>query len=793
MKRLLSLVTTLMMMIGMFATFTPAAIAESVEDSPLQCTSAGIRTALNSDETQGLRFYHTLKTTFKDGKEVVTYGGQELEVVSVSVLTATLDTLVNAYVHPDDLTVDLIGNVDKVVQTPVTKCRSRVQNGNDVTYVFTALVNTVGQDNKKTDICSRAHLLCQDASGNPVDVYGNVQITNVKEMYEAIGASKFTSNIQQWMEGRNTNLFFDITSESSVQALPIPKDSETGLPNTSYSFSEVDGYTSVLMTPTENGIKEGGTIAITFPGKGSVEQYPVLAMRVKLQRADCEFGRLYWRTEESERMWHVMDDLGTRINWQQSISGKSMTYEATTDWQIIYVDMSDAHNPYLIGNWTAMMCNMLPTYGGTGVTTDRGIYVDWIGAFGTVEDAYAFAGEEAPEVEEAAPLTAFEQNGKDNAWKINNNLSSEMTELTPEKAIISKFRANYAFQHHPSLVYFKGKWIASFSMGKKDEDAPGQIMAYSTSTDFENWSSPKTLVPLNKANYYTQNEIEGSRTDITTTQVIGQLSVVGDTLCCYYTVGEFYPESFNADGSFVGMQDAKYRNARQYAMYSTEGPDENGKISDWSDPVLVTGLNRYSTFAQSPYGTKKFYSISGFRIHYAATDDLDPRDTITSSQMTSEQIASSRARCPGQLTETSYYQSPDGVLHLMCRSESGYVWAATSMNEGLTWTEFYPTNMQSASTMFTHITLPDGRIAWVGSPYYDVRWPLTLYISEDGYNFDKAYILQDEKYEMQQDGWAKGGYFAYPQLVIEGDYLYIMYTKQKEVVEICRVKLTDIA
>ena len=73
MKRVLSLVTTLMMMIGMFATFTPAAIAESVEDSPLQCTSAGIRTALNSDETQGLRFYHTLKTTVKDGKEVVTY------------------------------------------------------------------------------------------------------------------------------------------------------------------------------------------------------------------------------------------------------------------------------------------------------------------------------------------------------------------------------------------------------------------------------------------------------------------------------------------------------------------------------------------------------------------------------------------------------------------------------------------------------------------------------------------------------------------------------------------------
>lgn len=160
--------------------------------------------------------------------------------------------------------------------------------------------------------------------------------------------------------------------------------------------------------------------------------------------------------------------------------------------------------------------------------------------------------------------------------------------------------------------------------------------------------------------------------------------------------------------------------------------------------------------------------------------------------MSNEQIVSSRARCPGSLTETSYYQSPDGVLHLMCRSETGYIWSATSTDEGQSWSEFYPTNFVSASTMFTHITLPDGRIAWVGSPYYDVRWPLALYVSEDGYNFDKAYILQDKVYEMQQDGWAKGGPFAYPQLEIQGDYLYVMYTKQKEVVEICRVKLSDI-
>ena len=787
MKRLLSLITTLVMMVGMFTTFTPAAQAESSDPLPVQCTSAGIRTALDSGN-QGLRFYQTLKTTLQNGKETVRYQGQDLEVVSVSVLTATLDTLTDARVHPDDLTVDLVGNVDKVVQTPVTKCRSRVQSGNDITYVFTALITGVTQQQKATDVCSRAHLLCKDANGNTVDVYGNVQITNVKEMYNAIGQNKFNSAIQLWMQGRNNNLLFDIVNASSVSKIS-PQT------NTNYAFSTVDGQTSVLVTPTEDGIKEGGTIAVTFPAPDSLTQYPIVAMRIKLQRADSQFGRFFWRTQESERMWHVMNDMGARINWQQSINGLSLTYKPTTDWQVVYIDTSKVHNPYFIGNWTAVMFNLLPTFGGAGVTKDRGIYVDWIGAFGTIEDAYAFGGETMPEIEEEKPLTAVEQNGKDNAWQINNVLSSEMTKINVETSLVSNYQSRFAFKHHPSLVYFKGRWYAGFSRGVKDEDAPGQKMMVSTSTDFVNWTSPITVVEPASASMGTTNQLSGvgdlNSLGIVSTQIIGEFSVVGDTLCYYYSVTEFERSSFDADGNFLGMQDAKYQIRRQYAMYSKEGMKDDGTI-EWTTPVLVTGINRYSEFIQSPYGSKKFFSISGFRIHYSLTEPQDPTQYITSSMMTAEQVVASRARCPGELTETSFYQGPDGVLHLLCRSETGYIWAATSMDEGMSWSEFYPTNFTSASTMFKTIVLPDGRIAWIGSPYYDVRLPLALYVSEDGYNFDKAYILQDEKYELQKEGWAKGGYYGYPQLVIEGDYLYILYTKQKEVVEICRVKLSDI-
>lgn len=772
------------------ATFASVADAEAYFDktngqgSAIGGGTAAIRTRLNAGDAQGLRFYHTLKTKIVGDKEMVVHYGTPLQVLSVSVLTATKDTLEAVGKTPNDLKVNLVGQVAKVVNTPVTSCHSREQNGDMVTYSFAATVADVDQQDKATDICARTHLLCQTADGTQVDVYGPVQTTNVKEMYEVIGNEKFDTVVDDWMSGRSPYMLWDIENSASLNKINRHA-------NSTYQYVNLDGTSAVLVSPTADGVKEGGTIGFSPSTPVSVKQFPVVAMRVKLKNPNMPFGRLYWRTQESERMYTVVQDFGSRINWMQHAGNAGLEYEATDEWQIVYADMSQVHNPYLIGKWTGLMCNLLPIFG-TDVTTDDGVYVDWMGAFGSVEDVYAFAGEPYTPPAEAPALTQKEQFAKDTAWQINNELSSEMTKLPVETALINGYDPKvdtYSFQHHPTLAYFKGKWYAGYSNGVKDEDCPGQKMVFSTSTDFVNWTDPQDIVPIGSAAHRTTNELAEMKDlnakGIVSTQVIGGFSVVGDTLCFYYTVGEFYPESFDANGNFRGYDAAKYRMQRQYGIFSTDGVT-------WSAPKAVSSLDRYSTFQQSPYGSKKFYSICGFRIHYANTDALNPRTKIASAVMSDAQIASSRARCPGSLTETSYYQSPDGVLHLMCRSETGYIWSATSTDEGKSWSEFYPTNFVSASTMFTHITLPDGRIAWVGSPYYDVRWPLALYVSEDGYNFDKAYILQDKVYEMQQDGWAKGGPFAYPQLEIQGDYLYVMYTKQKEVVEICRVKLSDI-
>lgn len=763
--------------------------AEDPLDLPVTCTTAGIRKELDENGNQGLRFYQTLNTKLVDGKETVQYKGETLEVLSVYALMATERTLTKAGLTTADLKSDLVGKVTKVAKVKITNCRSRVVNGDDVTYTYTLLLTDVAEKNKRTDVCAVSYLLCRDKAGKLVEVYGNVQTTNVKKMYDAIGSSKFTGDIKTWMTGRADGLFLDFVSEQTLEQVVVNEKSTT------ISYSPENS--AVLLSPLADGVAEANTIHLYPTVDVSVKDYPVFAMRIKLKNPNVKYGSFYWRTEASNEIYTKVTQSGGSMVWMQRVPGTEMTYEATDDWQIVYTSMRDVHNPLFTGNWKDVMNVMLPM-GGTDVTTEDGIYIDWMGAFATVGDAFAHAGLEWDEEEDDDPyadLSAAEKAAKDNAWQINNQLSSEMTKLKVDTVLVDDYDPEkdvYAFRHHPSLAYFGGKWYAGFSNGVSDEDAPGQKMVYSVSSDFENWSEPTDLVLAGVASMGTENKSKGNADltakGIVATQVIGSFSVIGDRLYFYYTVQEYDRSCFDANGTFKGMRGAvtdpdAYR---QYGIYTTDG-------ITWSAPKAVSSINRYSTLQKSPH-SDKWFSICGFRIHYSDTNEINPNAILSSGVMTNDQILSSRERCPGTLSETSYYQGPDGVLHLMCRSETGYIWAASSMDEGKTWSELYPTNFTSASTMFTHIMLPDGRIAWVGSPYYDTRWPLTLYVSEDGYNFDKAYILQDEIYDMQEQpaGWAKGGAFAYPQLVIEGDYLYILYTKQKEVVEICRVLLEDI-
>ena len=81
------------------------------------------------------------------------------------------------------------------------------------------------------------------------------------------------------------------------------------------------------------------------------------------------------------------------------------------------------------------------------------------------------------------------------AKEIRNNYKDGkgLPRLMIERTMIYEPDTNWFYSHHPSITYFKNKFIAIWSDGYKDEDNPGQHVVFSVSNDFSHWTKIKTL------------------------------------------------------------------------------------------------------------------------------------------------------------------------------------------------------------------------------------------------------------------------------------------------------------
>ena len=67
-----------------------------------------------------------------------------------------------------------------------------------------------------------------------------------------------------------------------------------------------------------------------------------------------------------------------------------------------------------------------------------------------------------------------------------------------------------------------------------------------------------------------------------------------------------------------------------------------------------------------------------------------------------------------------------------------------------------------------------------------------LYTSEDGFNFDKSYVIRDEFVKICKHGYSKGGHYGYPECIIVDGFMYVIYSKQKEKMEITAFDLKQL-
>ncbi|MCC6352877.1 MAG: exo-alpha-sialidase, partial [Verrucomicrobiae bacterium] len=151
---------------------------------------------------------------------------------------------------------------------------------------------------------------------------------------------------------------------------------------------------------------------------------------------------------------------------------------------------------------------------------------------------------------------------------------------------------------------------------------------------------------------------------------------------------------------------------------------------------------------------------------------------------------------PAHLCEGSFYQTEDGVLHMLLRNtgrpHNGLLWVTESRDDGATWSSPTPTAFSDTNAKFHFGRLPDGRFYYVGNPIGGGRTPLALSLSRDGTRFDQHFILGDAKYEKRRPGLHKGGEYGYPHTLIHGGHLCITVSRQKEAVEVLRVALEEL-
>ncbi|MBS1915139.1 MAG: exo-alpha-sialidase [Bacteroidetes bacterium] len=358
-------------------------------------------------------------------------------------------------------------------------------------------------------------------------------------------------------------------------------------------------------------------------------------------------------------------------------------------------------------------------------------------------------------------------NSKAQVSIIRNNYTEEknIPHLRIQREMIYAPEKEWLYSHHASITRFKNKFIAIWSNGMIDEDAPGQRVLFSVSSDFFHWSVPQVLA---KPSPYTKDTL-----NILTAAGFHQFK---DTLVAYY--GEYSPQRTNTNlWAKVSTDGEHWSDALNIhvPVNPNHGPQKinNGRL-------IISG-NFTFPYTDDPRG------LSGWRMSSFYNDSLFTQDNPATFYSPAKKM-----HLP-PLCEGSFFQTPDDVLHALLRVTGdgwkGKLWVTESKDNGEHWSFPAETNFTDNDSKFHFGKLPDGRFYYVGIPdtlHHYARTPLVIAVSNDGIFFNRQFIIADELYTLKKAGLWKDGQYGYPHTIIYDGMMYVIISRQKEAVEVIR-------
>ena len=387
-------------------------------------------------------------------------------------------------------------------------------------------------------------------------------------------------------------------------------------------------------------------------------------------------------------------------------------------------------------------------------------------------------------------------NGND-LLKVDNVISNYWGKAPTKKVDIEEFtvflgKEGFAYNHHPQVTFYDGKLLATWSSGIYNEDEPGQVMLMAFSEDEgQTWSAPKPIFDKKQGKY---NQLVYTSEGILPYQ---------DTLIAFCGVNDqqaplevkqdpIFPKA--ADGGKLPYQKIATTDHRTEIKISIDGGlswSESKTIIEGFIPNLkpvrtvsgrfiVPGNMSFPYVDGSPVsGNWKKRAVPGLPQTYV--------DAPRWFEITQEEI-----NAPFNFCEASLWQMENGSLKAMLRTDQGRLAVTESHDNGENWTSPKLTDFTDCGSRFEFGRLPDGRYFGITCPQpKSVRTPLVLATSEDGTSFDHHYILGDEAATTARiSGRWKYGRYGYPSFLIKDDTMFVIYSNNKEDIQICRFPLS---
>ncbi len=149
-----------------------------------------------------------------------------------------------------------------------------------------------------------------------------------------------------------------------------------------------------------------------------------------------------------------------------------------------------------------------------------------------------------------------------------------------------------------------------------------------------------------------------------------------------------------------------------------------------------------------------------------------------------------------RLDEPVWWALPDGRLLALFRDNShgGRLYHAMGRADGGGWSKPAPSNFPDATSKMAGLRLSNGLYVLVSNPrpVPASRNPLVLSVSRDGERFVAMAILRDAPTTRRLFGRRKTPGYQYPQLLEREGRLYVAYSRNKEDIEVLRVRMEDI-